>query len=126
VFSEALESSKRFREHIVADCCSDAPKQALSFEAGRDPETLFALFRCVRGTNDLEGYHFHMRLLVAWCLSPRLAHLLPLEHTYRWNLRQSIKNRGVTEVVGGFYDHPMLEAIQVLQLVFLHMPYIFP
>ncbi|CAN0453775.1 unnamed protein product, partial [Hapterophycus canaliculatus] len=72
------------REHIVADCCSDAPKQALYFEAGRDPETLCALFRCVRGTNDLEGYHFHMRLLVAWCLSPRLAHLLLLEHNYRW------------------------------------------
>ncbi|CAM9925326.1 unnamed protein product, partial [Hapterophycus canaliculatus] len=112
---EALESAKRLREHIVADCCSDAPKQALYFEAGRDPETLCALFRCVRGTNDLEGYHFHMRLLVAWCLSPRLAHLLLLEHNYRWNLRQSIKNRGLTAGVGGFYDQPMLEAIQVLQ-----------
>ncbi|CAN0004911.1 unnamed protein product, partial [Scytosiphon promiscuus] len=108
---EALEAAKRLREHIVADCCSDVPKQALYFEAGKDPETLCALFRCVRGTNDLEGYHFHMRLLVAWCLSPRLAHLLLLEHNYRWNLRQSIKNRGVSEVVGGFYDQPMLEAI---------------
>ncbi|CAN0373172.1 unnamed protein product, partial [Pylaiella littoralis] len=53
-----------------------------------------------------------MRLLVAWCLSPRLAHLLLLEHNYRWNLRQSINNRGLGEAVGGFYYQPMLEAIE--------------
>ncbi|CAN0157123.1 unnamed protein product [Scytosiphon promiscuus] len=53
-----------------------------------------------------------MRLLVAWCLSPKLAHLLLLEHNYRWNLRQSIKNRGLSETVGGFYDQTILEAIQ--------------
>ncbi|CAN0445351.1 unnamed protein product [Hapterophycus canaliculatus] len=56
---EALEAAKRLREHIVADCCSDAPKQAPYFKTGKDPETLCALFHCVRDMNDLEGYHFH-------------------------------------------------------------------
>lgn len=111
--AEALEAIKRLRVHIMNDCCSDSPNEALYFEAGKDAETLCPLFRCIRGTNDLEGYHLHMRLLVAWCISPRLAHLLLLEYNYRWNLRQSMKNRGLDEAVGGFYDQPMLEAIQV-------------
>ncbi|CAM9749860.1 unnamed protein product [Pylaiella littoralis] len=110
--AEALEAVKRLRVHIVEDCCNDAPNQALYLEAGKDSETRCTIYRCVRGTNDLEGYHLHMRLLVAWCLSPRLAHLLLLEHNYRWNLRQSINNRGLSEAVGEFYDQPMLEAIQ--------------
>ncbi|CAN0088629.1 unnamed protein product, partial [Hapterophycus canaliculatus] len=54
---EALEAAMRLREHIVAGCCSDAPKQAVHFKTGKDPETLCALFCCVRGMNDLEGYH---------------------------------------------------------------------
>ncbi|CAN0377813.1 unnamed protein product [Hapterophycus canaliculatus] len=41
---EALEAAKRLREHIVADCCSDAPKQVPYFKTGK---------------SDLEGYHFH-------------------------------------------------------------------
>ncbi|CAM9356026.1 unnamed protein product [Ectocarpus sp. 12 AP-2014] len=53
-----------------------------------------------------------MRLLVAWCIAPRLAHVLLLEYNYRWNIRQSMKNRGLDEAVGGFYDQPILEAIQ--------------
>ena len=32
---------------------------------------------------------------------------------YRWNLRQAIKNRSLDPAVGGFYDQPVLEAIQV-------------
>lgn len=111
--AEALEAIKRLRVHIMNDCCSDAPNEALYFEAGKDAETLCPLFRCIRGTNDLEGFHLHMRLLVAWCIFPTLAHLLLLEYNYRWNLRQSMKNRGLDEAVGGFYDQPILEAIQV-------------
>lgn len=110
----SLEAVRRLRVHIIEDCCTDPPNQALYFEAGKDPETRCTLYRCVRGTSDLEGYHFHMRKLIDWCLSPKLAHLLLLEHNYRWNLRQSISNRGLSESVGGFFDQPMLEAIQVL------------
>ena len=36
-----------------------------------------------------------------------------LDHKYRWNLRQDIRNRGLDPAVGGFYDQPVLVAIQV-------------
>ena len=64
--AEAWEAAKRLRVHIKAGCLSDPPGVALYFEAGKDSATGCSLFRCVRGTIDLEGYHLHMRLLVAW------------------------------------------------------------
>ena len=111
--AEAREAVKRLRVHIKADCLTDPVGLPMYFQAGKDSATGSILYRCIRGTNDLEGYHLHMRLLVAWCISPRLAHLLLLEHNFRWNLRQAIKNRGLDPTVGGFYDQPVLEAIQV-------------
>ena len=111
--AEAWEAAKRLRVHIEAGCLSDPPGVALYFEAGKDSATGCSLFRCVRGTNDLEGYHLHMRPLVALCISPLLAHLLLLEYNYRWNLRQAVNNRGLDSSVGGFYDQPVLEAVQV-------------
>ena len=111
--AEAREAVKRLRVHIKADCLTDPVGLPMYFQAGKDSATGSSLYRCIRGTNDLEGYHLHMRLLVAWCISPRLAHLLLLEHNFRWNLRQAIENRGLYPTVGGFYDQPVFEAIQV-------------
>jgi len=110
---EAWEAIKRLRVHIEAGCLSDPSGVPLYFEAGKDSATGYSLYRCVRGTNDLEGCHLHMRLLVAWCISPKLAHLLLLEHNYRWNLREAVRNRGLDSSVGGFYDQRVLEAVQV-------------
>ena len=110
---EAWEAVKRLRVHIRAGCLSDPPGVALYFEAGKDSATGCSLFRCVRGTNDLEGCHLRMRLLAAWCISPLLGHLLLLEYNYRWNLRQAVNNRGLDSSVGGFHDQPVLEAVQV-------------
>eukprot|EP00904_Undaria_pinnatifida_P008491 jgi/Undpi1/4772/HiC_scaffold_18.g08125.m1 len=110
--AEAWEAIKRLRVNIKAGCLSDPPGVALYFEAGKDSATGCSLFRCVRGTNDLEGYHLRMRPLAAWCISPLLAHLLLLEYNYRWNLRQAVNNRGLDSSVGGFYDQPVLEAVQ--------------
>lgn len=111
--ADARLAAKRLRSHIAAGCLSDPKSVSLYFQEGKDSVTGFPLYRCVRGTNDLEGYHLHMRLIAAWCISPRLANLLLLEHNYRWNLRQAVKNRGLDASVGGFYEQPVLEAIQV-------------
>lgn len=113
---EAWDAVNRLRVHIKAGCLSDPHAVPLYFEAGRDSATGCSLYRCVRGTNDLEGYHLHMRLLAAWCISPKLAHLLLTEHNYRWNLRQAVKNRGLDLSVGGFYNQAVLEAVQVSYL----------
>ena len=111
--AEALEAIKNLRVHISRNCLSDPPGIPLYFEDGKDSLTGNPKLRCVRGTNDLEGYHFHMRLLTAWCLSPLLAHYVLLEHNYRWNLRQQVTKRGLDPAVGNFYDQPVIEAIQV-------------
>ena len=115
--ADARLAAKRLRSHIATGCLSDPKDLSLYFQQGKDSVTGFPLYRCVRETNDLEGYHLHMRLIVAWCIPPRLAHLLLLEHNYRWNLRQAVKNRGLDASVGGFYEQPVLEAIQVRHYV---------
>ena len=110
---EAVEAIKKLRVHLASNCVSDPRNIPLYFDDGKDSMTGQRRFRCVRGTNDLEGYHHHNRGIMAWCSSPVLAHCQMLEHSYRWNLRQDIRNRGLDPAMGGFYDQPVLEAIQV-------------
>ena len=89
------------------------PGNSLYFEKGKDQLTGVTLYRCARGTNDLEGFHKHMRSLVEWCVGEGLGSDLLLELIYRWNLDRSISNRGLDGSIGGFYDQPIIEAIQV-------------
>lgn len=110
---EARDAVQRLRVHVENGCISDPEGIPLYFEGSKDAETGSPLFRCVRGTNALEGFHLHMRVLVSWCLSPELAHLILVNFIFRWNLKQAIKNRGLDTIVGGFYDQPVLEAVQV-------------
>ena len=113
--AEAIEAVKCLRFHIKADCLTDPVGLPIYFRAAKVSATGSCLHRCVRGTNnDIEGYHLHIRLLMAWCITPGLVHLLLVEQTYRWNLRQAIKNRGVDPAVGWFNDQPVLEAIEVM------------
>lgn len=112
---EAWEAVKRLRQHIIDGCISDPSGVPLYFETGKDPETGAPQYRCVRGTNDLEGYHLHMRMLMSWVVSPRLANGILLEHNYQWNMRQGDKNRRFDTAVAGFFDQPVIEAIQVLR-----------
>ena len=89
------------------------PGNSLYFEKGKDQLTGVTLYRCARGTNDLEGFHKHMRNLVEWCVGEGLGSDFLLELIYRWNLDRSISNRGLDGSIGGFYDQPIIEAIQV-------------
>ncbi|CAN0471028.1 unnamed protein product, partial [Ascophyllum nodosum] len=78
------------------------PGNSLYFEKGKDQLTGVTLYRCARGTNDLEGFHKHMRSLVEWCVGEGLGSDLLLELIYRWNLDRSISNRGLDGSIGGF------------------------
>ena len=89
------------------------PGNSLYFEKGKDQLTGVTLYRCARGTNDLEGFHKHMRSLVEWCVGAGLGSDRLLELIYRWNLDRNISNRGLDGSIGGFYDQPIIEAIQV-------------
>lgn len=114
--AEALKAVRLLRTHIASNCIGDPPDIPLYFEDGKDSVTDTAKMRCVRGTNDLEGFHRHMLGIMAWCTSPRVVQYQLLEHGYRWNLRMEINNRGLNPDVGGFYDQPVIEATQVLSL----------
>ena len=63
--AEAWEAVNRLKVHIKAGCLSYPPGVPLYLEAGKDSATGCSLLRCVRGTNDLEGYKLRMRLLEA-------------------------------------------------------------
>ena len=89
------------------------PGNSLYFEKGKDQLTGVTLYRCARGTNDLEGFHKNMRSLVEWCVGEGLGSDLLLELIYRWNLDRSISNRSLDGSIVGFYDQPIIEAIQV-------------
>ena len=89
------------------------PGNSLYFEKGKDQLMVVTLYRCARVTNDLEGFHKHMRSLVEWCVGEGLGSDLLLELIYRWNLDRSISNRGLDGSIGGFYDQPIIEAVQV-------------
>ena len=80
---------------------------------GKDQLTGVTLYRCARGTNDLEGFHTHMRSLVEWCVEAGVGSDLLLELSYRWNLDRSISNRGLDGSIGGFYGQSIIEAIPV-------------
>ena len=110
---EALDAVQRLRVHIKTGCISDSPAISLYFEKGKDQLTGVTLYRCARGTNDLEGFHNHMRSLVEWCVGAGVGSDLLLELIYRWNLDRSISNRGLDGSIGDFYDQPIIEAIQV-------------
>ena len=61
---KALDAVERLRVHIKTGCTSDSPANSLYFEKGKDQLTGVTLYRCARGTNDLEGFHKHMRSLI--------------------------------------------------------------
>ena len=103
---EALDAVERMRVHIKTGCISDSPAVSLYFEKGKDQLTGVTLYRCARGTNDLEGFHEHMRSLIEWCVGAGLGSGLLLKLIYRWNLDRCISNRVLNGSIGGFYNQP--------------------
>ena len=85
------------------------PGNFAHFEKGKDQLTGVTLYRCARGTNDLEGFHKHMRSLIEWCVGAGLGSDLLPELIYRWNLDRGISNRGLDGSIGGFYYQPIIE-----------------
>ncbi|CAB1103500.1 unnamed protein product [Ectocarpus sp. CCAP 1310/34] len=109
---KAMKAVRQLRKHIENDCLSDPDGMAMYFAIGKNKHGLTD-YRCVRGTNDVEGYHRYLRtLLASYCASPSLAQSVLLEFNYRWNLRMMIKNRGLPAALGGHYNQYLVESIQ--------------
>ena len=91
---EAFNAAKKLRAHIAGKCVSDSPDINFHFKSRK---------HLVCGTNDLEGYHFHMRRLTSSCISPKLSHSSLLKHNFRWNVHQEIENHGLDPLLRGSY-----------------------
>jgi hypothetical protein len=103
--AETRKNVKNLRKHIEKGCLSDIKGVPLYYIVGKDCVSGLPAYRyrCIRGTNSIEGYHRHLRKLLSTFIgSPRLVHSILLEFNYRWNIRMAIKNRGLSEDVGGF------------------------
>jgi hypothetical protein len=114
---ETKKKIKNLRVHIKKGCLSDVPGIPLYHVACKDSQSGLPVYRCVRGTNSIEGYHRHLRRLLAmYCGSPRLVHSILLEFNYRWNVRMAIKNRGLPDEIGGFYQQYLLDQIREMSI----------
>ena len=73
----------------------------------------FPIYKCIRGTSALEGYHRHLRALVAQgCISPRLLIALLRCFNYRWNVGRSVDNEDLPPFYSGWYSHWNVESSQ--------------
>ncbi|KAI9104875.1 hypothetical protein DFS34DRAFT_663868, partial [Phlyctochytrium arcticum] len=84
----------------------------LYYEAGRS-ESGLPLWRCIRGTNAIEGYHKQKLVLVSRTVkSPQMAQYALLDINHRWNIKRAIQNRGLPQVVRGHYAQSLCDEIQ--------------
>ncbi|CBJ33586.1 conserved unknown protein [Ectocarpus siliculosus] len=109
---KSMKAVSLLRKHIVAGCLSDPDGVAMYYAVGKTTDGLVN-YRCVRGTNDVEGYHRYLRtLLASYCASPALAQSVLLEFNFRWNLKMMVKNRGLPAELGEHYNQHLVEIIQ--------------
>ena len=96
LFNEkAWDAAKNILEHIRGGYYSDPPGVSLYFQVGKDKDGL-TLYRCCRGTNDLEG-GVHQNLIRRWQasfnVSPRRAHNMALEYGVTHNMQVCTRPR---------------------------------
>ncbi|CAN0051384.1 unnamed protein product [Ectocarpus sp. 12 AP-2014] len=109
---KSMKAVSLLRKHIVAECLSDPDGVAMYYAVGKTTDGLVN-YRCVRGTNDVEGYHRYLRtLLASYCASPALAQSVLLEFNFRWNVKMMVKNRGLPAELGKHYNQHLVEIIQ--------------
>ena len=114
---DTLKELKKLRSHIEKGCLSDPPGVPLYVFKGWNTLGL-KVYRCLRGTNSLEGYHRHyrrVRRVFHSCLSPAFAHLKLRWYNYRWNMDRGISNVGWDMMIGnGCYNHYYIDEIQII------------
>lgn len=95
--------------HIRKGCMSDIPELNYYVRIGEDSNGI-PIFRCLRGTSALEGYHQKVRQLIrGFNVSPRFAIALLYEFIHRWNHDIDIRILGLPPRYTNFYDGWELE-----------------
>jgi hypothetical protein len=95
--------------HIRKGCLSDI--DAMSYYVHiRDDKYGVPVYRCIRGTSALEGFHQKIRQLIrGFNISPRYAIALLTEYIYRWNHDIDVRIIGLPSKYANFYDGPEIE-----------------
>lgn len=98
--------------HIRKGCLSDRPDLDCYYITGVMKDG-FPIYKCTRGTSALEGYHRHLRALVAQGrISPRLLIASLRSFNYRWNVERSVDNEDLPSFYSGWYSHWNVESSQ--------------
>ena len=102
---EAEHASIMF--HAAHGCISDPPDLNMYLEIGRRGDGS-PIYRCVRGTSQLEGFHHHLADVVhGWVCSPELMDAAVMEFVHRWNIDARIRANGERDF--GFYDLEIMD-----------------
>jgi hypothetical protein len=120
----ALKELANFRSHIIKGCVSDPPEELvqLYYFTGICPKTGLDMYRCVRGTNCVEGYHQKVaKMLAVWNAGAVLGESLLAWGRWKWNIRASEDNVPGFQRVGHF-EHGLMEKCQVLTALLYGAP----
>ena len=106
---KAKRAHKALLKHIRKNCVSDIPFVSYYTPYGEDKDGL-TLYKCLRGTDALEGLHQKLRQLVrGFSNSPRLIMALLSDFFNRWNQNIEINVRGLDKEYDGLYVGRLLE-----------------
>jgi len=71
------------------------------------------VYQTIRGTSQLEGYHYHLRALIAQAgHAPRLLISLLRGFNYRWNVDRAVDAGLLPPMYRGWYKHWLVEEVQ--------------
>lgn len=91
-------------KHIRKGCLSDVDGMAYYVQVGEDSFGI-PLYKCIRGTSALEGFHQKIRQLIrGFNISPRYAIAILTEFIYRWNHSIDVRLLGLSEDYQDYYD----------------------
>jgi hypothetical protein len=95
--------------HIRKGCLSDVPGLTYYVQIGEDSHDV-PLFKCLRGTSALEGFHQKVRQLIrGFNISPRFAVAMLYEFVHRWNHDCDVRILGLPAQYANYYDGWELE-----------------
>jgi len=90
--------------HIRKGCLSDIPGLSYYVQVDEDSHGI-PIFRCLRGTNALEGFHQKVRQIIrGFNISPRFVVALMSEFMHRWNHDCDIRILGLPRRYNHYYD----------------------
>jgi 3'-5' exonuclease len=87
--------------HVLRGCVSDPPDMPMYYHSKTRKNGL-PVYRTVRGTSQLEGFHYHVRSKVpTWNLTPQSMDASVMEFVWAFNCKAGIESLGETDY--GFF-----------------------